>query len=179
MKRANSNRISNEKLSLLDSSSARKSKVIELINSGQVHSQNDLVRLLNKSGIRVTQATASRDLEDLGAVRGKSLDGVIRYSFANEANSGAGSNFVTASNGFANLITSISTSSNIAVLKTPPGAADLVAGRIDRAISGGKLKNVLGTVAGDDTILVISKSKNAQTIVKPLNDLFEAKGGRK
>lgn len=164
---------------MADNSSARKSKVIELINSGLVHSQNDLVRLLLKSGIRVTQATASRDLENLGAVRGKSLDGVIRYSFTNGTDSGNNSNLADSANGLRKLITSISTSSNIAVLKTPPGAADLVAGRIDRAISSGMLKNVLGTVAGDDTILVISKSKNAQTIVKSLNDLFEPKGGRK
>jgi transcriptional regulator of arginine metabolism len=160
-------------------SGARKSKVIELVNSGNVHSQTDLVKQLAKAGIKVTQATASRDLELLGAVRGKSADGVMRYAFVADSTNSVNANLSNAVNSLAKLIISISTSANIAVLKTPPGAADLVAGRIDRAISNGKLKNVLGTVAGDDTILVISKSKNAQSIVKPLNDLFEVNGGKR
>ncbi|MEY4380609.1 MAG: hypothetical protein RLZZ378_1012 [Actinomycetota bacterium] len=76
-------------------SGARKSKVIELVNSGNVHSQTDLVKQLARAGIKVTQATASRDLELLGAVRGKSADGVMRYAFVADSTNSVNANLST------------------------------------------------------------------------------------
>ena len=61
------------------SSNARRALVISFVNKGLVHSQNDLVDLLADEGIEVTQATASRDLEEVGAVRSKDESGVMRY----------------------------------------------------------------------------------------------------
>jgi len=62
-----------------NSATARRSMVIKLVDDGVIHSQTDLVKHLQKLGFGVTQATASRDLEELGAVRGKDNSGVFRY----------------------------------------------------------------------------------------------------
>ena len=63
------------------SSNARRALVVNFVNQGLVHSQSDLVELLADEGIEVTQATASRDLDDVGAVRGKDASGIMRYQF--------------------------------------------------------------------------------------------------
>jgi len=65
--------------------SGRRAKAIALIKSGLIHSQSDLVLHLKKSGFRVTQATASRDLEEIGAVRGRNGDGVSVYQIRESA----------------------------------------------------------------------------------------------
>ena len=131
--------------------SARRAKAIALIKSGAVHSQSDLVMLLKKAGYKVTQATASRDLEELGAVRGKDNSGVFRYQFVNTPDNNR-------SKGLSELIISIDSSGNLAVIKTPTGAAQFLAGILDRASKGGKLNSAIGTIAGDDNVLVVSKS---------------------
>ena len=63
------------------SSNARRALVISFVNQGLVRSQNDLVELLADEGVEVTQATASRDLDDVGAVRGKDENGTMKYQF--------------------------------------------------------------------------------------------------
>ncbi|MFM8627314.1 MAG: arginine repressor, partial [Candidatus Nanopelagicus sp.] len=65
----------------IQSATARRSLVIKLVDDALIHSQSDLVKELGKHGFVVTQATASRDLEELGAVRGKDNSGVFRYQF--------------------------------------------------------------------------------------------------
>jgi len=67
------------------SSNARRALVVNFVNQGLVHSQSDLVELLADEGIEVTQATASRDLDDVGAVRGKDSSGIMRYQFLESA----------------------------------------------------------------------------------------------
>lgn len=136
---------------ILDSGPSRRSLIIELVENGVIHSQSDLVKALSKKGIKVTQATASRDLEELGAVRGKDASGVFRYQFI--------ANTEVASTSLKNLVLEIDASGNLAVIKTPPGAAQLLAGQLDRAIKNGAISGI-GSIAGDDTIMVISKSAN-------------------
>ena len=136
---------------ILDSGPSRRSLIIELVENGVIHSQSDLVKALAKKGIKVTQATASRDLEELGAVRGKDASGVFRYQFI--------ANTEVASTSLKNLVLEIDASGNLAVIKTPPGAAQLLAGQLDRAIKNGAISGI-GSIAGDDTIMVISKSAN-------------------
>ncbi len=135
----------------LQNATARRSLVIKLVDDALIHSQSDLVRELGKLGYVVTQATASRDLEELGAVRGKDNSGVFRYQFVSAPQTPRGA-------GLSDLIASIEASGNLAVLKTPPGAAQLLAGNLDRAMKSGKLTAAIGTIAGDDTVLVVSKS---------------------
>ena len=131
-------------------SARRQAIVLNLIKSGLVDSQVTLVKLLNKQGIKVTQATASRDLEDLGAIRTRSDSGILRYELGSpDIKSGASAT---------NLIMSVSSSGNLAVVRTPPGGAQLLASAIDRNNLNGKLKNAIGTIAGDDTVLVIART---------------------
>jgi transcriptional regulator of arginine metabolism len=151
---------------ILDSGPSRRSLIIELVENGVIHSQSDLVKALARKGIKVTQATASRDLEELGAVRGKDASGVFRYQFI--------ANTEVASTSLKNLVLEIDASGNLAVIKTPPGAAQLLAGQLDRAIKNGAISGI-GSIAGDDTIMVISKSANggpalAKAIVRYVSD---------
>lgn len=132
--------------------SARQNLVASLIKAGGVQSQAHLIKLLAREGIRVTQATVSRDLEELRAVRQRNATGTIQYHLP-ESNPAP-------STGSKNLILSVSASGNLAVVKTPSGGAQLLASAIDRNFLNGALKNVIGTIAGDDTVLVISKSSS-------------------
>ena len=138
------------KLNML-SATARRSLVIKLVDDELIHSQSDLVRELSRLGHSVTQATASRDLEELGAVRGKDNSGVFRYQFVNTPDNNR-------SKGLSELIISIDSSGNLAVIKTPTGAAQFLAGILDRDSKGGNLNSAIGTIAGDDNVLVVSKS---------------------
>ena len=136
------------------SSNARRALVISYVNQGLVHSQSDLVELLADEGIEVTQATASRDLEDVGAVRGKDASGVMRYQLMNsEVEPLARMARVSHE-----LVLSITASGNLVVVKTPPGGAQLLASALDRASQSGELSSIIGTIAGDDTVLVISRN---------------------
>ena len=134
-----------------NNATSRRSMVIKLVDDGLIHSQSDLVKQLSKHGFAVTQATASRDLEELGAVRGKDNSGIFRYQFVS-----AVENY--RSKVLSDLVASIDYSGNLAVVKTPPGAAAFLAGSFDRASKAGKLHSAIGTIAGDDTVLVISKT---------------------
>lgn len=131
---------------------ARKELVKDLINKGLVASQIDLVNALKKNGVIVTQTTASRDLLELGALRGRDSAGNIRYLLADQPtsiNQGSGST--------RNLLLSATSSGNIVVAKTPPGGAQLLAGRIDVGIASGELSEALGSIAGDDTVMIVAK----------------------
>lgn len=131
---------------MVNSVAARRAKVVSLIESGVILSQSDLVKELKKAGYRVTQATASRDLEEIGAVRGSegyrlaaSSDDSLSRVLTNEK-----------------LILSVESSGNLAVVRTPPGGAQLLASNLDH--SG--IKSIIGTIAGDDTVLVVSRKAN-------------------
>ncbi|MEY3156716.1 MAG: hypothetical protein RL257_736 [Actinomycetota bacterium] len=136
------------------SSNARRALVVSYVSKGLVHSQGDLVELLADEGIEVTQATASRDLELVGAVRGKDEQGRMRYVILDPNASSAGVSGRVSEN----LILSMTASGNLVVVKTPPGGAQLLASLIDRATASGELSSAIGTIAGDDTVLVVSRS---------------------
>ncbi|MFM8842091.1 MAG: arginine repressor [Actinomycetota bacterium] len=131
--------------------------IFEALSQGKIGSQHDVVRILAKAGFRVTQATASRDLEELGAVRGKGVDGRTVYSVPEP-----GRGLID------DLTLGISESQRLLVIKTPPGAAQLIAGRIDRT----KVIGVVGTIAGDDTIFVAcEKEASVRSIKEKLKGL--------
>lgn len=129
---------------------ARKTLISELIAAGEVHSQSQLIKLLRSKGVEITQATASRDLEELGAVRSKNGGSEMKYALPV---SGA-QNVRRVSD----LILSVEPSANLVVVRTPPGGAQLLASALDHAASSGRLKSVIGTIAGDDTVLVIART---------------------
>jgi len=134
------------------SSSARRALIISLIQNGVVESQADLVEQLADNGVAVTQATASRDLDEIGVMRGRDASGQMRYQLTAAS--------APTARGFSELILTIEASGNLAVVRTPPGGAQLLASTLDRASANGTLTSVIGTIAGDDTVLVISRTAN-------------------
>lgn len=135
------------------SASARRAKVISFVQAGLVHSQSDLVDLLHRAGYEVTQATASRDLEDIGALRGRGRDGASIYQMPTDE----AASLARVISLPVELILSVESSANLAVIRTPPGGAQLLASALDGARAHGELQSVIGTIAGDDTVLLISK----------------------
>ena len=135
-----------------NSVSARRAKATALIKAGVIHSQSDLVKLLKKAGFEVTQATASRDLEELGAVRSRSESGELVYQLGTTVDGSIARSMPLPSD----LILSVESSGNLAVVRTPPGGAQFLASSLDNSGLG----NIIGTIAGDDTVLVVSKKSN-------------------
>jgi transcriptional regulator of arginine metabolism len=135
------------------SNQARRRLIREFIIEGEVYSQNQLMELLRDNGIEVTQATVSRDLEELGAIRRRGNEGDLKYFLE-------GVEKILSQPRSRSLIKSAQTSGNIVVLHTPPGGAQLLASDIDSATQLGRIKKAIGTIAGDDTVLVISSSSN-------------------
>jgi transcriptional regulator of arginine metabolism len=130
----------------------RHARIVELLREQVVRSQTELAELLADSGVQVTQATLSRDLEELGAV--KMHGGYLIPEDGNRPlreTSGQGPARLLRL--LRELLTSVDASGNIAVLRTPPGAAQFLASALDR--SG--LTDVVGTIAGDDTIFVVAR----------------------
>jgi len=134
----------------------RQSCIVAILSSRSVHSQSELAALLADDGIDVTQATLSRDLEELGAVKLRGADGGGGVYVVPEDGSpvrGVSGGTERVSRLLVELLVSTDASGNLAVLRTPPGAAHYLARAIDRAA----LPEVVGTVAGDDTIMVIAR----------------------
>jgi transcriptional regulator of arginine metabolism len=138
------------------SRSARQARIAALIEAQPVTSQTHLAALLAESGIEVTQATLSRDLEELGAVKLRGSDGAPASYVLPPENAplrpaqAAPARLIRL---LADLLVNAEGSANLAVLRTPPGAAQFLASAMDKV----GLPDVLGTIAGDDTVLVISR----------------------
>ncbi|WP_199040779.1 arginine repressor [Glycomyces salinus] len=139
------------------SKAARQARISELISNSPVRSQSELQHLLASDGIEATQATISRDLEELGAVKVRGTDGgAAVYSIFAEGERPLRDTEIPSERLqrlLRELLTSADHSANMAVLRVPPGAAQYLASAIDR--SG--LSSVIGTIAGDDTIAVIAR----------------------
>ena len=134
----------------------RQARIVALLSAQSVHSQTELAALLADEGIDVTQATLSRDLEELGAVKLRGADGGVGVYIVPEDGSpvrGVTGGTERVSRLLGDLLVSTDASANLAVLRTPPGAAHYLASAIDRAA----LPYVVGTIAGDDTIFVIAR----------------------
>jgi transcriptional regulator of arginine metabolism len=140
---------------------ARHRRIVELLETCRVRSQTELARLLADDGVAVTQTTLSRDLDELGAVKIRDASGDLFYAVPAEGGdttprlapvNGEGS--ARLGRLAAELLVSAESSANLTVLRTPPGAAQFLASAIDR--SGAT--DILGTIAGDDTVLLISRA---------------------
>jgi transcriptional regulator of arginine metabolism len=137
---------------------ARQARICSLLTSRDVRSQAELGRLLAAEGVEVTQATLSRDLEEIRAVKVRRAGAGTVYAVP-DAPPGpllralADSTDARISRLAAELLVSVEASANLVVLRTPPGGAHLLASAIDRA----ELHDVIGTIAGDDTVLVVAR----------------------
>jgi len=157
-----------------NSANARKSLVSKLISSGKIASQGDLVKALKKQGIVVTQGTASRDLEDIGAIRVRNSDGEMVYAL-NDAQP------IPTKNSFpSELVLTATPSGNLVVIRTPIAAAQMLASAIDGLSQSGKLPNAIGTVAGDDTVIVVADTAaGGAGLARKILGLANSKSGGK
>ena len=141
------------------SRAARQQRIVEILAATPVRSQTELLDHLAEDGIEVTQATLSRDLVDVGAERvrvGKNLVYAVPGEGGDRTVRAApdGEKRVTRLQSRCNeLLVSAELSANLVILRTPPGAASFLASALDHA----DLEGVLGTIAGDDTIMVVTQ----------------------
>src|SRR5512142_2145985 len=134
----------------------RQDRIVAILSSASISSQSELAARLADEGIDVTQATLSRDLEELGAVKLRGADGGVGVYIVPEDGSpvrGVSGGTARLSRLLGELLVSADASANLAVLRTPPGAAHYLASALDRAA----LHDVVGTIAGDDTLLVVAR----------------------
>lgn len=130
----------------------RQHLVVRLLADNEISSQEQLVELLDREGITATQATVSRDLEDIGALKVR-VPGVDRLVYAvPELPKDQVAPVDHLRRVLGEWVVEIAVSGNLVVLRTPPGSAHVVASALDRA----GLEGVVGTVAGDDTVLVVA-----------------------
>ncbi|MCA1656453.1 MAG: arginine repressor [Actinobacteria bacterium] len=132
----------------------RQHRVSRLLEHHAVTSQGQLVELLAADGVVATQATVSRDLEELGAIKVRASGGEPVYAIPElPKDQVAPENHLRRVLG--EWVVEVSHSANVVVLRTPPGSAHVVGSAIDRA----GLEEVIGTVAGDDTLLVVAAER--------------------
>jgi transcriptional regulator of arginine metabolism len=148
---------------------ARLHKISQIVSAKQISSQVELVQLLAQEGISVTQATLSRDLDILGALKVHGADGASFYAIPEDSTRELPTKDQTRlARALGDLMASVEYSGNIVVLRTPPGAASYLASALDR----GDLDSVIGTVAGDDTVLVITRDPNGgKSVSEQLKEL--------
>lgn len=136
---------------------ARQALIAEILSAEAIGSQSLLRTRLQQAGIEVTQATLSRDLDDMSAVKVKDASGhqLYRVPEPAELTTATAGARVSLERWCAEVLVSVQRAFNQLVLRTPPGAAQLLASSIDRAA----LDGVLGCIAGDDTVLVVLASE--------------------
>ncbi len=153
--------------------SARQQRVAALIDNGEIRSQADLAERLLAEGITVTQATLSRDLVEVQAVKVRTSSGSLVYAIPGEGGDPPAPGVRTAAADsklarlLGELLLSAEASENLVVLRTPPSAAQFLASALDKA----DLDEVLGTIAGDDTVLAVTRKSKAQALADRLTTL--------
>lgn len=137
----------------------RHGQILKLVADHEVHSQDELRSLLGQRKLRVTQATLSRDLHELGLV--KTARGYRPLAAAAQEEPAAALAPTTLDRAVAEFLLEMRAARNLLVLKTPPGSAAVLAAALDAQ----HWKEIVGTIAGDDTILVITPSRAAGRMV--------------
>lgn len=136
------------------SKNQRHDRIAAILSENQVSSQAQLVALLAAAGVEATQATVSRDLEEMGAVKVRLGGGESSYAIPELPwDQVVPPDHLKRVMG--EWVVEVSTSANLVILRTPPGSAHVVASALDRA----GLAGVLGTVAGDDTVMVVASEE--------------------
>lgn len=146
--------------------SRRQTKILELIKTYEINTQDDLLNKLNESGFNVTQATISRDIKELKLQKMVTSDGKYKYTAASKSTQSFTGNFNSL---FSTSVTSVDSAGNMLVLKTVSGMAQGVCAALDAV----GIDGVVGTIAGDDTIFVVARNdSSAATIVSMLKKLI-------
>jgi transcriptional regulator of arginine metabolism len=149
------------------SKTQRQHRVIQILEQHAVTSQGQLVQLLSEAGVEATQATVSRDLEEIGAVKVRAAGGESVYAVPElPKDRVAPEDHLRRVLG--DWVVEVDCSANLVVVRTPPGSAHVVASALDRA----GLPEIVGTVAGDDTIIVVAAEEvGGSKLARRLTDL--------
>lgn len=140
----------------------RHRKILELINTKNVSTQTDLTNLLIAEGFDVTQATTSRDLQELKVLKVLLNDGTYKYTVSKEPDSDTNTKLRKV---LGECLISADYAINIVVLKTITGAAQAVAFAMESLVT----EDIVGSIAGDDTIMIVVRSeKNAKMLSQKL-----------
>ena len=147
--------------------SKRQLKIIELVQERDIQTQKELADKLKQAGIEITQATVSRDIKQLGLIKVPMQDGGYKYSLPPDHKEKVNVKS-RMKRMFEDSVTEVDHSENLIVISTLPGTAQGVASLIDNS----NLDYVIGTIAGDDTILLVVKpKKKVATVVEQLEEL--------
>ena len=133
----------------------RQAKIMEIISNRNVETQEHLLALLQQEGFRATQATISRDIKELRIVKELTSLGTYRYSASVNENNGSFSSRLNTI--FRECVTGVDYAQNIVVIRTMPGLAS----EAGSAIDGMDMNKIVGSLAGDDTVVVIMRDTNA------------------
>jgi len=149
-------------------STIQRQKIIaNLIENGNISSQNQLKGLLKKNHLLITQATLSRDLNELGAIKKRQKDGLLVYVLPKDQDNNAHKKI--AINALNDFVLEVESVLNQVVVKTTTAAAQVVAEAIDNLF----LENVIASIAGDNVVLIISSSEDkAKVISKNIEDVL-------
>lgn len=144
----------------------RQTAITRLVAEHEIASQPELIELLADEGIGATQATVSRDLDDIGAVKVRAASGAAVYAIPEfEPDRLAPLDQLRRVMG--EWVAEVALSGNIVVLRTPPGCAHVVASALDRS----RVDGMIGTVAGDDTLMCVSAEPDGATLAHRLRQL--------
>lgn len=145
---------------------SRQNKILDIINSHEVDTQERLADLLKEAGFEVTQATISRDIKELQLVKTLSSTGTYKYAVGNNINQPVTERFIKI---FKETIQTVSYSGNIIVVKTLSGCGNAAGEAIDSL----DFPNVIGSIAGDNTIMiVVNTPENVPPLVSQFNEIL-------
>lgn len=164
-------------MSAIRSKAARQQRIEHIITTCTVRTQDELRSMLAADGFVVTQATLSRDLDELRATKLVDESGLPAYAVPEDGDPSATPNIAIDADALTRLqrvatdvVVSVEGSANIAVVHTRPGAAHYLASALDRA----GIHEVLGTIAGDDTVMVVSRaSAGGAALAEQLGSIAE------
>ena len=145
---------------------SRHAKILEIVDHSEIETQEELAELLKRSGINVTQATVSRDIKELRLIKVLAKNGRYKYASMKQQESAISDRLVKM---FKDSILSIDYSGNILVLKTLTGSANAACAALDAF----DIKEIVGTIAGDDTIFILTReNENMQELVDKFKKLM-------
>ena len=145
---------------------SRQNRILELIENNEIETQEKLALLLKESGFGVTQATVSRDIKDLQLIKVLSSGGKYKYATTMKISATVSDRYVKI---FKETIKSVDSSGNIIVIKTLSGCANAAGEALDSL----GMSHVVGSLAGDNTIMVVvDDPANVTDLVKELNDMM-------
>lgn len=150
----------------------RQAKILQLIREQSIGTQEDLVACLHDTGMEVTQATVSRDIKALGVIKISTGQGHQKYIAMERSGEGSSGRLMKV---FAEAVLQIDTAMNLVIVKTLPGMAQASASALDSM----HLDEVIGSIAGDDTLFVATGSvRQSELLAEKLHQLVRQGSGR-